>query len=219
MIELTMKSATTFRMMALHSLFNIGLILLLYFKSSEKHYLFLGWNLFLAWLPLFMALYIRLLPFKKGGVRFYVLLGFWLLFFPNAPYIITDLIHLNERYNPARWYDILLLFSSALNGLLLGFYSLFLVHNKIRTQLSELVSWCIVILFALLSAYGIYLGRALRWNSWDLFVQPIPLLRDSILELSSYAAMSMTFGFFTFIITLYYIFKNIINHEVSPQKP
>lgn len=219
MTSFTKKPTRPIGMMALHSLFNIGLIMLLYFKSTERHYLFLGWNLFLAWAPLAVALYIKHFRGLKWGLGFYVLMGVWLLFFPNAPYIITDLIHLNQRYNPARWYDILLLFSSALNGLLLGFYSLFLIHNKIRSQLSELVSWSLVIVFTFLSAYGIYLGRALRWNSWDLFVQPIPLLKDTVQQLFNYQAITMTIGFSSFIITLYYIFKNIISYETAHQKP
>jgi uncharacterized membrane protein len=144
-----------------------------------------------------------------------VLYNIWLLFFPNAPYIITDLIHLNERYNPAAWYDILLLFSSALNGLLLGFYSLYLVHNKLRVQLSERMTWLLVFGFSVLSGYGIYLGRVLRWNSWDLFVHPITLVKQSLFQLTSFHALSMTIGFSSFIIMLYYVFKTIINYESS----
>lgn len=203
------------RMMVLLTTFNYGLIFMAFMRSAERHYLFLGWNLFLAWVPLLLAFYLKKHFTLKWGIRFYMVLGIWLLFFPNAPYIITDLIHLNERYNPAAWYDILLLFSSALNGLLLGFYSLYLVHNKLRMQFSERTTWILVFGFSVLSGYGIYLGRVLRWNSWDLFVHPITLLKESLVQLTSFHAISMTIGFSSFILILYYVFKTIINYESS----
>ncbi|MFT7162454.1 MAG: putative membrane protein [Bacteroidia bacterium] len=209
------KRSLPIRMMVLHTAFNYGLILMVFISSTERHYLFLGWNLFLAWIPLLLAFYLKKHFTLKWGMRFYIILGIWLLFFPNAPYIITDLIHLNERYNPAAWYDILLLFSSALNGLLLGFYSLYLVHNKLRVQLSERMTWLLVFGFSVLSGYGIYLGRVLRWNSWDLFVHPITLVKQSLVQLTSFHALSMTIGFSSFIIMLYYVFKTIINYESS----
>jgi uncharacterized membrane protein len=212
----TLKKLTLpIRMMVLHTAFNYGVIMLVFIRSAERHYLFLGWNLFLAWVPLLLAFYLKKHFTFKWGVRFYMVLGIWLLFFPNAPYIITDLIHLNERYNPAAWYDILLLFSSALNGLLLGFYSLYLVHNKLRMQFSERTTWILVFGFSVLSGYGIYLGRVLRWNSWDLFFHPITLLKQSLVQLTSFHAISMTIGFSSFIIILYYVFKTIINYESS----
>ena len=143
------------------------------FYSESTTYVFLVWNLFLAWIPLLITSYLFELCHNPHLQR--VLLIAWLLFFPNSLYIITDLIHLRERQNIPLWFDAILLFSAILNGMMMAYASI----NKIDIYLrSKFSLWkCNVILFIcfFLSSFGIYLGRFLRLNSWDIFTAPLHL--------------------------------------------
>ncbi|WP_262497530.1 DUF1361 domain-containing protein [Flavipsychrobacter stenotrophus] len=102
----------------------------------------------------------------------------WLLFFPNAMYIVTDLFHLNESTNVPKWFDLLLLFSAALNGVLMGMSSLYNIEQFLKKNISVKYVPVVVFSLLLLCGYGIYLGRYMRWNSWDIFTQPFGLLMN-----------------------------------------
>src|SRR5687767_13354522 len=102
--------------------FTIFLLALRICYTGKPVYIFLASNLFLAWLPFMISN--RLSSSQKlRNWQSYCLLSLWLLFFPNAPYIITDFLHLKERDPVPLWYDVLLLFSASFNGLMLGFLS------------------------------------------------------------------------------------------------
>lgn len=139
-------------------------------------YRFLLWNLFLAWVPVFFAWLAR--RWRHLPLLLLLHTGFWLLFLPNAPYLLTDLIHLGRWRGISLWYDLLLLLLFAFTGLFLGFFSLSMMQDLV----SDLFGWAIGWLFAAatlaLSSFGVYLGRFLRWNSWDLLTHPHWLLRD-----------------------------------------
>ncbi len=156
------------------------------------------WNLFLAWLPLLLALAARVLYSTHRWLRypaFALCAGLWLLFFPNAPYMLTDLIHLRPDSIVPLWYDALLLLAFAWTGLLLGFISLYLMQSLVAQSLGRIPGW----LFALgslgLSAFGIYLGRFLRWNSWDVFYTPLAVLGDVWARVRHPLAHSQTYTF------------------------
>jgi len=145
--------------------------------TGRLHYAFLIWNLFLAWLPLIFSL-LAWEKYRTGSVRswhFAGLTGAWLLFFPNAPYICTDLIHLTTRYFSHFWVDLVLVLSCALTGLVVGFLSLFLMQSIVTRALGRMAGWCFIALVAGLSSFGIYLGRFMRFNSWDVVFQPLKL--------------------------------------------
>ncbi|MEM7108278.1 MAG: DUF1361 domain-containing protein [Bacteroidota bacterium] len=197
------------------SSFCVCLITLSYIRSNNFTYFFLGWNLFLAWVPLAFALIWKHRlrygnPARWKSVGIFCL---WLLFFPNAPYIITDLVHLNTRFNPAIWADTLLLFSCALSGLVVGIYALHIVHELLVKSLGTVKSWFVVAGSLILTGYGIYLGRIQRWNSWDLFTSPVTLLTDSIYQLTNPQAVKMTVGFSALLFIIYFMFKTIVSHE------
>lgn len=143
-------------------------------STSNFRYGFLIWNLFLAWLPLLFALLAcdeyRAEPGPNW--RFRGLAVAWLLFFPNAPYIFTDLIHLTTRFYGHFWVDMVLILSCALTGLILGFVSLYLMQAVVMRALGRAASWLFIALVAGLSGFGIYLGRFLRFNSWDVLFKP-----------------------------------------------
>jgi uncharacterized membrane protein len=140
-------------------------------------YGFLLWNLFLAWLPLVFAVLAADAYREREGRnwRFLGLAGSWLLFFPNAPYIFTDVIHLTSRFYGQFWVDLMLILLCALTGLVLGFLSLFLMQAVVTRMFGRLASWFFIAGVAGLSGFGIYLGRFLRFNSWDVLFKPLAL--------------------------------------------
>lgn len=138
-------------------------------------YAFLAWNLFLAGLPLVFAAGLRV---TDKRVALFGLSALWLLFFPNAPYILTDLLHLQPRQNVPLWFDLLLLLSAAGTGLFLGLLSLRHIHERLRASIGEKRAWLIIAAVLFLSAFGVYLGRFARWNSWDVIAAPWALAWD-----------------------------------------
>jgi len=142
--------------------------------------LYLVWNLFLAWLPLLFALTADWLQRTRftGRWPFVAAALAWLLFFPNAPYILTDLIHLAPRTHGRFWVDLVLILMFALTGLVLGFMSLYLMQQLVARRLGGKAGWVFVTLVVALSGFGVYLGRFLRWNSWDVVFNPLDLMTD-----------------------------------------
>ena len=111
------------------------------------------------------------------------ILFIWVLFLPNGPYIITDLIHLRMRELIPMWYDVLLISTVAWNGLLLTLLSVGNIHHKLQNHFSPLKLWIGLLILFFSSGYGIYMGRFLRLNSWDFFLHPINLLHCSLIDL------------------------------------
>jgi uncharacterized membrane protein len=138
---------------------------------------YLLWNLFLAILPFFISL-ILLENVKAGRVgRAVLILGlvFWILFIPNAPYVVTDLIHISRSRPVPIIFDTFLLFTSAWVGMLLYFYSFFHIEQLARMKLSPRVTSVLVLVVSFAVSFGVYLGRFLRFNSWDVFTNPTAL--------------------------------------------
>jgi len=156
---------------------SVGLVLARIIWSGNLRLGFLVWNLFLAWLPLIFAL-LACEKYRAGcgrNWRFLGLTGAWLLFFPNAPYIFTDLIHLTTRFYSHFWVDLVLILSCALTGLVSGFVSLYLMQSVVTRMLGRGASWVFIAAVSALSSFGIYLGRFLRFNSWDVIFKPVAL--------------------------------------------
>jgi uncharacterized membrane protein len=153
-----------------------------FFYTGSRGYLFLLWNLFLAWIPFLIALVIRRGEEGMRRPRFRLLLlgGIWLLFYPNAPYILTDFLHLQPRGESPFWFDMMLIASFAWTGLLLGFASLYLIQRLVEKYYGRAAGWAFVVVVSFLSSFGIYLGRFERWNSWDVVSDPRGIVRDII---------------------------------------
>lgn len=148
-------------------------------RNANLYFLFMAWNLVLAWVPYLAALGFSWL--SRGGksvLRLSLVFVLWLAFFPNAPYIVTDLVHLRERPPVPFWLDLVLLFSSAFTGLMLGLVSLFEVQTGLKRWFSARTVWLISLPIIALCAFGVWLGRFQRWNSWDIVTNPGGLLRD-----------------------------------------
>jgi uncharacterized membrane protein len=142
-------------------------------------HVYLVWNLFLAWIPFAVALVISERgKHGRAGLGQVALVGAWLVFLPNAPYIVTDLIHLPTSGADPLWFDAVLYVAFAWTGLLLGLVSLLLVHRTVRRALGAVWGWALVAGAVALCGVGIYLGRFLRWNSWDVLTNPGGLVTD-----------------------------------------
>ena len=137
---------------------------------------YLVWNLFLAWVPYLITAY----GIKKGAslARFVPLFVLWLLFFPNAPYMVTDVIHVASGVHHV-WLDALEFFFFAWIALMLAAISLREMHSFLRERMSRAWSEVSVIAICALASFGVYLGRFQRWNSWDIFTRPWALLSHS----------------------------------------
>ena len=192
--------------LAILSLFVLAMMIarILYTRTFE--HTGIAWNLFLAWVPFVLALvvYAR----ARSGISRATLLALaslWLLFFPNAPYILTDLKHIGRGGGIPVLYDVLLLSAAAWTGLLLGLTSLFLMHAVARRLLGVVSAWALVVGVLALSSFGIYLGRVQRWNSWDVFVRPGALL-GQIANGFHAAPLALTVLLTSFLLASYLVF-------------
>jgi uncharacterized membrane protein len=142
--------------------------------TGQESHDFLIWNLFLAWLPLVFALALEWRRRRGlGGVPAILLGAAWLLFLPNAPYLVTDFVHLGRHSEGLWvWLDLATLTAGATAGALAGLLSLLLVQRTVSERLGPRFGWALVMVTLALASFGIYLGRVLRLNSWDLFARP-----------------------------------------------
>ncbi len=139
-------------------------------------YGFLVWNLFLAWVPWLLALGVdHTLRRRWDGAALPLGIA-WVLFLPNAPYVLTDFVHLRARSPVPLWFDVLLLGTAALTGLLAGAFSLRRVEDalqgRVEPRLLRVGLWATIVA----AGFGIYLGRFERLNSWDLLLTPSDVL-------------------------------------------
>jgi uncharacterized membrane protein len=151
-------------------------------ETGDDYYRFLIWNLFLAWVPLCCAIVAFVRARRSLDASVIVPLVPWLLFFPNAPYLLTDFIHLGEGPAPL-WYDGLMLSAFAWTGLLLGFASLYLVQVILRRAWGDVAGWLGVLAALFLGSIGVYVGRFIGLNSWDALLHPVhvaEILRDQL---------------------------------------
>jgi uncharacterized membrane protein len=172
------------------------------------------WNLFLAWVPLALALLLYDRYSHRAGPGTLVGLGLlWLLFFPNAPYIVTDVVHLDGTSGRVFLFDSVLIATAAATGLLLGFVSLYLLQAIVRRSAGSRSAWFFVFAVLGLSSFGVYLGRVLRWNSWDVFVRPGALADDlgqALVDPLDYPhAIAATALFMSFLIAGYLLFYSL----------
>ncbi|CAN7520340.1 DUF1361 domain-containing protein [Paenibacillus sp. LjRoot153] len=181
--------------------------------SGNRPYLFIFWDTFLAWVPVGIAVILDLIfsyTRKKMRAVLLILVGAsWLFFFPNAPYLVTDLLHVFVRYSfdPTKrfwtdvvfWQHLFTIFTIAMLGLLLGAYSLFSVQNLVRVSFGVMASWTFAIIVLMLSSFGIYIGRFVRWNSWDVIMRPGYILKELVIMLTDKSKLYHIFSFCKFM--------------------
>ncbi len=149
--------------------------------SGSPGYIFLVWNLFLAWVPYVWSLAAATSQRRRPAAWWRLIMpgALWLLFFPNAAYLVTDFVHLRSRAPIPIWFDIGMLAIFAWGGCFLAVASLRTMQALVAGYLGGLASWLFVVAVIGLNGMGIYLGRFLRWNSWDLFLDPRGVLADA----------------------------------------
>jgi uncharacterized membrane protein len=184
-------------------------------RLAGRHlYSNLVFNLALAWIP-FAAAVLAYLASRRR-ITFYLIMPIctvvWLIFFPNAPYLLTDFQHLAFRgSNSPMWFDVILMIWFAWTGLMLGIASLYLMHEIVDRTFNPLTGWVFAIGATALSSIGIYLGRFLRWNSWDLLYDPIPIARDMV-DIVRDPSGNLPTYVFTILFTLLFLFIYIAIH-------
>ena len=194
--------------LALASLICIGMLTVRTVYAEQLRFSFLPGNLLLAWIPLFFALAVYTLR-ARGSRRWFVLGGcslVWFFFYPNAAYLITDLVHLKTRPPIPRWFDLVLMMSFAWTGLFLGYLSLYLMQEVVRNWLGKGVSWFFAIAMLALGALGVFLGRFWRWNSWEAITRPLGLMSDAagrIMKMDLGEAGAFAAMFFAFSLLIY----------------
>lgn len=201
-----------FSLLSLSMLLSIVLLMVRMKLNQSFFFLFLIWNLFLAVIPFAITIYLSSNP-KLNKYSLLLWLGVWLLFLPNAPYIITDLLHLKKGSYHLLWLDILVVTSFALNGLLLFFLSLLDMKVILSVFITKKYLNFLYVFILFLSGFGVYLGRFLRYNSWEIIQNPIDLLND-ILTIVLHPSLHpeawlFTFTFGSFLTIGFWIFEHL----------
>jgi uncharacterized membrane protein len=190
-------------------IFFLGLRTLL---SGTTRYWFIPENLALAWISLFLAWLLtkelanrRWRSWQNLGLTF-----LWLIFLPNTWYVLTDFVHIYPTGEVSQIFDIVLMSLLVFTGFILGFASLFLIHRQLLARLRPLKSYLLIELAIVTSSFAIYLGRDLRWNSWDVIKNPggvIVNVSDRIIDpFGSPRALNVTLLFFMLISVIYLAF-------------
>lgn len=180
--------------------------------TGTTRYWFLPENLLLAWAGLGFGWLLvnqlktrRWLSWQNIGLSIA-----WLFFLPNTWYVLTDFIHVYPTGEISELYDFVMIATLALTGFMLGFTSLYLVHKEIAKRVDKAKTWALIEAIVILSSFAIYMGRVLRWSSWDLVTNTSGLIvnvSDRVADpLSNPHALNMTGLFFVLISVGYWAF-------------
>jgi uncharacterized membrane protein len=204
-------------MLVLQGSFCLGLVAFRILYTGEWMFAFLVWNLFLAYLPYGVSQYIAQKGERMSLIPILLFLIGWLLLIPNAFYIITDLFHLEHRDPIPLWYDLALLMAYAWNGLIVGVLSVRQIEQFLLKKWKHANEWFFVIPVMALNALGIYIGRYLRFNSWDVITNPLQLIHEvSYLLMHPFRNRfdwSMIICFTVLLSFVYLTLKNMAEHS------
>jgi len=216
-------SISVFMLLNIACMVCIGLILLRVAYSDSSRHVSLIWNLFLAWIPFMLAYFAHVVSWRR--VTLYLIIPgialLWLIFFPNAPYMLTDLQDLARWSADAPlWYDVIIIVWSSWTGTLLGVISLYLMQDIIIRSFGRTAGWIFVFVISALSSFGIYIGRFVRLNSWDILQNPaettqeiLGIIIDPSMRLAAFTLL-YTF-FFLFIFLLLYSFSHMLHEQTG----
>ncbi len=200
----------------------VGLVLARVAYSDSSRHLGLIWNLFLAWIPFMLAYFAHAVSWRR--LTLYLIIPsiafLWLIFFPNAPYMLTDLQDLARKATDAPlWYDVIIVVWSSWTGMLLGVISLYLMQDIIIRNFGRTAGWVFVFVISALSSFGIYIGRFVRLNSWNILQNPtetaqqiLGIIIDPSMRLAAFTLL-YTF-FFLFIFLLLYSFSHMLREQI-----
>ena len=193
----------------------IGLVAARVAYSDTDRHTGLIWNLFLAWIPFILAYFAHAVSWRRIWV--YLVIPFvaflWLIFFPNAPYMLTDLQDLARRAGDAPlWYDVIIVVWCSWTGMLLGVISLYLMQDIVQRTFGRFTGWAFVFIISGLSSFGIYIGRFVRLNSWDILQNPTETAMDI---LGVIIDPSRRLAAFTLLYTFFFLFVYLLLYSFS----
>lgn len=208
------------------SLVSVLLLVVRMIVAGNGRFGFMIWNLLLAWIPVVFALGFRLSLTKHRWSTWQniALLILWLGFLPNSFYLMSDLIHLQSSGESSVLYDIAMMMSFIINGLILGFISIYIVHVQLLKKWSDRMILGFLAFVFLACGFAIYLGRYLRWNTWDIVLNPFGILFDlservvnPVLHIQTYV---VTLTFFVLLSSTYavvYQLTRVLSQNVQKQ--
>ncbi len=179
------------------------------------------WNLFLAWIPFILSYIAHAFSWRR--ITLYILIPFvaflWLIFYPNAPYMLTDLQDLARgSFGAPLWYDVIIVVWCSWTAMLLGIVSLYLMQDIVLRAFGRFVGWVFVFAISALSSFGIYIGRFVRLNSWDILQNPaetameiLGLVIDPSRRLAAFTLLYAIF--FLFVYLLLYSFSHMLREQ------
>jgi len=214
-------SIAVFVLLNLACLIVIVLVVARVAYSETGRHTGLVWNLFLAWIPFMLAYFAHLVSWRKSTLYLVipVIAFLWLIFFPNAPYMLTDLQDLARRsFDAPLWYDVIIVVWASWTGMLLGVISLYLMQDIIIRTFGRVTGWIFVFVISALSSFGIYIGRFVRLNSWDILQNPtevaqeiLGLVIDPSRRLAAFTVLYTIF--FLFVFLLLYSFSHMLREQ------
>ena len=199
----------------------IGLVAARVVYSDSGRRIDLIWNLFLAWIPFILAYIAHAVSWRR--IWLYLVIPFvtflWLIFFPNAPYMLTDLQDLSRTAAGAPlWYDVIIVVWCSWTAMLLGVVSLYLMQDIVQRTFGRFIGWVFVFAISALSSFGIYIGRFVRLNSWDILQNPaetamniLGLVIDPSRRLAAFTFLYAFF--FLFVYLLLYSFGHLLQEQ------
>lgn len=175
--------------------------------SQQVIYQNLIWNLFLAWLPYLFCLVVALIHQVRPAWWWAMIVPavLWVIFLPNALYIVTDLNHLRNQATLPVWYDAGFLSITAWTGLFLAVGSLHTMQRIVYSYIGNIGGWLFAFLIIGSSGYGVYIGRFLRWNSWDILREPLKIFSDSLTPITNPLQSKDKIVFITMYTALYLV--------------
>jgi uncharacterized membrane protein len=198
------------------TLASMGLYIAGALSNHDGAFGYLPWNLLLAWVALFVALWLEHILHRSLWSSWYALFvtALWLAFLPNTFYMISDFVHIQETTRVDLLYDVVMFSSFIFNGVILGFLSLAVVHWQLTKRVTSKVSAAIIGLVILLCSFAIYIGRDLRWSTWDIVTNPSSLLvdvSDRVLNPREHPqAFTTTISFFVLLTSVYVILWYVV---------
>jgi uncharacterized membrane protein len=190
---------------------SVLLFLLRLIGSDSFRYWFMLWNLALAWTAPFIA-WLLIERLKRASWRHWsniALTVLWIGFLPNSFYMVSDLIHVRPTGEVSIIFDAVLFSSFIFNGFVAGYIGSYFVHRELIRRRGEMKAYAMIIGVFALASYAIYLGRVLRWNTWDAIFHPAGLIfdvSDNILNPLAHPQAFVVTLSFTLLITVFYLF-------------
>lgn len=201
------------QVLILCTLFSTGLTAIRVACTGSLLFVFLIWNLFLACIPYFISSHMTTYVKGRPKWKFFLLAFAWLIFVPNAFYILTDLFHLTESEIVPLWYDLALILSFAWTGILFGILSVRQMEKLFESYFNKKFDLLFILPVMFLNGLGVYVGRYLRFNSWDVITNPLQLTNDMIYlfihPLRNRLNWSMIFCYTLLLTLIYFTIKKL----------